>query len=570
MPGGEKLSKKRKRAAPRGQAKKKIENSGYSGGGANLSSNILKSWFPVKLSSKSDIDRNLPILRNRASDEAINTPIGAAAITTSTLNAVGTGLTLFPRLKYRILGISPDEAREWSRRVRQEFEMWASSRDCDIYRRNNFYDLQYIAYTAYLTDGDAFTLFRRQKPTAWMPYSLRLQVLEANRVSNPLLSGNTTPYGISSVEMRNTDNGNRIVSGVEVDDDGAIAAYWVSNKVPFDRIDVDGIVEWQRVEAFGARTGMPNILQICHDVRADQYRGVPYLAPVIETLKQVSRYTTAELASAIVKTFFSLFFTQSATNMDVGDVLGNPFGSYEGAENPDDAHAPIVDVGEYALGAGTLNALPKGVDVKAVDASNAQSTFKPFLDELIKQVGAALNIPSEVLTKAFTSSYSASRAALLQAWDEFKARRVWFSRDFCQPVYEAWLTEAVATGRVEAPGFFDDPLIRNAWCNAEWFGPAMSILDPTKDVTGSHLRVLYGLSTREREAAEMTGSDYEDNLAQLAYEKEKMDEFGIAESDKTTAAAASSSSGDSGDDDKKEGDDDDETMLENPQRGRFI
>lgn len=563
------MSKKRKRAAPRGQNKKKIENSGYSGGGANLSSNILKSWFPVKLSSKSDIDRNLQILRNRASDEAINTPIGAAAINTSTLNAIGTGLTLFPRLKYRILGISPDDAREWSRRVRQEFEMWASSKDCDIYRRNNFYDLQYVAYMAYLTDGDSFALFRRKMPTSWMPYSLRLQVLEANRVSNPLLSGNTAPYGISSVEMRNTDNGNRIVSGVEVDDDGAIAAYWVSNKVPFDRIDVDGIVEWQRVEAFGPKTGMPNILQICHDVRADQYRGVPYLAPVIETLKQVSRYTTAELASAIVKTFFSLFFTQSATSMDVGDVLGNPYGSYEG-ESMDESHAPIVDVGEYALGAGTLNALPKGVDVKAVDASNAQSTFKPFLDELIKQVGAALNIPLEVLTKAFTSSYSASRAALLQAWDEFKARRVWFARDFCQPVYEAWLTEAVATGRIEAPGFFDDPLIRNAWCNAEWFGPAMSILDPTKDVTGSHLRVLYGLSTREREAAEMTGSDYEDNLAQIAYEREKMKELGVTESDKTTSST-SAAAGDGQDEQSDEkGDENDEKMLENPQRGRFL
>lgn len=563
------MSKKWKRAAPRGQSKKKIENSGYSGGGANLSSNILKSWFPVKLSSKSDIDRNLQILRNRASDEAINTPIGAAAINTSTLNAIGTGLTLFPRLKYRILGISPDEARDWSRKARQEFEMWASSKDCDIYRRNNFYDLQYVAYMAYLTDGDSFALFRRKMPTSWMPYSLRLQVLEANRVSNPLLSGNTAPYGISSVEMRNTDNGNRIVSGVEVDDDGAIAAYWVSNKVPFDRIDVDGIVEWQRVEAFGPKTGMPNILQICHDVRADQYRGVPYLAPVIETLKQVSRYTTAELASAIVKTFFSLFFTQSATSMDVGDVLGNPYGSYEG-ESVDESHAPIVDVGEYALGAGTLNALPKGVDVKAVDASNAQSTFKPFLDELIKQVGAALNIPSEVLTKAFTSSYSASRAALLQAWDEFKARRVWFARDFCQPVYEAWLTEAVATGRIEAPGFFDDPLIRNAWCNAEWFGPAMSILDPTKDVTGSHLRVLYGLSTREREAAEMTGSDYEDNLAQIAYEREKMQELGVTESDKTTSST-SAAAGDGQDEQSDEkGDETDEKMLENPQRGRFL
>ena len=128
----------------------------------------------------------------------------------------------------------------------------------------------------------------------------------------------------------------------------------------------------------------------------------------------------------------------------------------------------------------------------------------------------------------------------------------------------------MATGRIEAPGFFDDPLIRNAWCNAEWFGPAMSILDPTKDVTGSHLRVLYGLSTREREAAEMTGSDYEDNLAQIAYEREKMQELGVTESDKTMSSA-SAAAGDGQDEQSDEkGDETDEKMLENPQRGRFL
>ena len=115
--------------------------------------------------------------------------------------------------------------------------------------------------------------------------------------------------------------------------------------------------------------------------------------------------------------------------------------------------------------------------------------------------------------KRFTSSYSASRAALLQAWEEYKLRRVWFARDFCQPVYESWLREAIALGRIDAPGFYDDPLIQKAWMNADWFGPTMSILDPVKDMNGSNLRVESGLSTREREAAEMTGTDLEENIA---------------------------------------------------------
>lgn len=509
--------KKRKRITSR-QRMPTVKNSGYSEGGASLTNKSMKAWLPKKLSAKTDIGANLAILRDRAADQAINTPIGAAAINTSMTHTVGAGLKLFPRPKFKTLGITAEEARQWTRKVEQEFELWASSTDCDLYRRNNFYDLQSIVYTGYMTDGDIFSVFRRKTPTFDMPYSLRLQVIEGNRVSNPRYSMYTTP---SAVEMINTDNGNRIINGVEIDADGAVVAYWISNKVPYDMLGTDILTEWKRIVAYGELSSMRNILQVCHDTRPEQYRGVPYLAPVIESLKNVSRFTTAELTSAIIKSFFALFFTESAKNTpSLNDMLDD--------SGVDDEREPVVDVNEYNLGPGTLNALPKGVDVKSIDSSNSQSTFDPFVTQIVKQMGAALNIPYEVMMKNFTSSYSASRAALLQAWEEFKLRRTWFARDFCQPVYEMWLMEAIALGRIEAPGFFDDPLMRRAWLNADWFGPTMSILDPIKDVNGSALRVEYGLSTREREAAEMTGTDLEENIEQLVYEQQLINKHGLA------------------------------------------
>ena len=496
------------------------KNSGYGDGGASQSNKSLKAWLPKRLSAKTDIGAHLEVLRNRSADQAINTPIGSAAISTSAIHTVGAGLKVFPRPKAKLLGISADEAREWTRRVEQEFDLWAQSKDCDLYRRNNFYDIQSIVYTGYLTDGDIFSVFRRKSPTTLLPYSLRLQVIEGNRISNPLYGAGFIYDGLTAVEMRSPDSNNRIINGVEIDGDGAVVAYWISNRVPNDVTGTDTVTAWTRVEAFGKKSGMPNILQICHDTRPEQYRGVPYLAPVIESLKQVSRYTTAELTSAIIKSFFALFFTEAVTSTSTfNDMLQD-----NGVE---DEREPVVDVNEYNLGPGTLNALPKGVDVKSVDSSNSQSTFDPFVSQLIKQIGASLNIPYEVLMKHFTSSYSASRAALLQAWEEFKLRRTWFARDFCQPIYEMWLVEAIATGRIEAPGFFDDPLIRKAWCNADWFGPTMSILDPVKDVNGSALRVTNGLSTREREAAEMTGTDLEENIEQLAYEQKLISQYGL-------------------------------------------
>lgn len=502
-----------------------VKNSGYSDGGASFQKDALRSWYPQRLSSKSDIDANLVTLRNRAADQATNTPLGSAAIVTSTMHAVGAGLRLFPRIPYKFLGLTAEEARDWERNTVREFKLWAGSKECDWRRRNNFYDLQNIAYATYLTDGDSFALFRRANPSFNMPYTLRIQLLEANRVSNPL-GGAGVGYSKANawgVEQLNPDNGNHIVNGIEVTQEGRLAAYWVSNKVPGDLVNIDGATIWQRIEAFGNTTGLPNMLQVCHDMRAEQYRGVPYLAPVLENLKQIGRYCDAELTAAIIRSFLSIFFTNTQASNSIDNILPS---AYED-ENRDGE--PVVDAAQYKLGPGQLNSLPKGVDVKTVDSSNAQSAYDSYMTHLEKSVAAALNIPYEVLLKCFGSSYTASRGALLQARDEFQTRRGWFAADFCQPICEQWLMEAVATGRIKCPGFFENPVKRDAWVAADWFGPSMSILDPIKDVTGAALRVKYGLTTREREAAEMTGSDLEENLEQIAYEQDLIKNLGIDE-----------------------------------------
>ena len=491
--------------------------SGYDGAGASRSNNVLKSWSPRWYSAGSDIDLNLETLRNRAADLSRNTAIGAAAINTSARSTIGSGLKLFPRVNHRQLGISAESAREWNRRAAEEFALWSTTVDCDLCRRNNFGDLQYIAYVSYLTDGDVFCLYRRKAPTARNPYTLRLQLLESNRVSTPTDGG---VYTYTPIEGR-AANGNRIVSGIEVDDDGELQAIYVSNRVPNDLVGREMITRWARVAAFG-ESGYPNLLQVAHDIRPGQYRGVPYLSSVIEPLKQVSRYTNAELASAIVKSFFSLFFIQPNQNYDINEMLRN------GGEMPEEAE---LDLKELKLGSGTLNALPRGVDVKTVDSGQSASAFPAFVGKLTQQIGSALGIPAEVLMQSFNSSYSASRAALLQANDEFQQRREWFVRDFCRPIYQVWLEEAIGLGRLKAPGFFEDARMRAAWSECEFYGPTMSSLDPLKEAQAAALRMELGLTTHEREAAEISGADFRQTLEQLKHERQLMGDDGIGSED---------------------------------------
>ena len=103
-----------------------------------------------------------------------------------------------------------------------------------------------------------------------------------------------------------------------------------------------------------------------------------------------------------------------------------------------------------------------------------------------------------------------------------------FVDSFCQPIYEEFLTEAVARGRIQAPGFFNDPAIRKAYCECTWPGPSQTSLNPVQEVTAAIKRVEQGFSTAQEETAKRTGGNYNRNIRQRAAEarrKREVDEI---------------------------------------------
>lgn len=500
-------------AVKRAAARKVLQfmNSGYSEGGASSRKKSMRGWTATSASPKEDIDYNLNTLRARSRDLFMNGPLGASALKTNVTNVIGPGLRLKARIDAEFLGLSEDEADAWEHQVEREFELWAKSKHCDALRINDFYDMQAIAFLGCLLNGDAFCIFKRAQETLWMPYTLRLHLIEADRVSTPW---ENATFG--DVEGKNPNNNNTIISGVEIDQEGATVAYWVCNTYPQSTV-IDKKKEWTRIEAFGAQTGRPNILHLMEADRAEQRRGVPYLAPVIEALKQLTRYTEAELMAAVVSGFFTVFIKTEGPSSD------QPFGDMFRGEDkvaPDD---PTV----YEMGYGAINVLNPGETIEIANPNRPNSQFDAFVNAMSRYIGAALEIPQELLQKAFQSSYSAARAALLEAWKMFRMRRAWIAKELCQPVYEEWLAEAVAIGRIKAPGFFTDPAIRQAWCQAEWNGPAPGQIDPMKEVMAAAKRIELGLSTRERETIEITGGDYDRNIKQLSRENRQMQNAGL-------------------------------------------
>lgn len=480
------------------------KNKGYGDAGASWRKRALKSFLASSGSAQEDIDQNNDTMRQRARMLYMAAPVATSAIRTNRTNVVGVGLKLKARINPSILSLSPEAADEWERHTEAEFDLWARRKQaCDATGVNNFYSLQQLTLMSWLLSGDVFVLIKQRDPTPLLPYSLRLQVIEADRISTPLKNGSYYSF----LTEGKANNGNKIYDGVEVDQSGAIAAYYIRNTYPHAVSAVRS--DWTRVEAYGARTGLPNVLQVMDVERPEQYRGVSYLAQVIEPLLQMRRYTESELTAALIESFFTAFIT---TEADATEMPFNEAGRPEITTDPD----------EYELGPGTMNVMKPGESVTFGSPSRPSSGFDTFMRSLCDQVGAALEIPSDLLLKAFNSSYSASRAALLEAWKAFRMRREWFVDDFCRPVYEIWLAEAVARGRISAPGFFTDPLIREAWLGCEWIGPSEGQLDPVKEITAEILACGEGFSTREQSTIRLNGGQWDANIEQIARENQRL------------------------------------------------
>lgn len=496
---------------------RRFTNSGYSHSGASRKKKSMQGWDSTSRSPQEDIGSNLGLLRERSRDLYMSGGIATGAIKKNQSNIIGSGLTLKCQLNYRMLGLTPEEAKAWEERTEFEFNLWALS-NIDHTGLLDFYDVQKVMLTGWLLNGDSLAVVKYADVSEWInPYRLRLHLIEADRLCNPDSTfGYSSLFGLDGYDFssyQELPNGGAIYNGLETDASGKVVAYWICNRYPNSLLPTSKPMEWVRVEAQNRVTGLPNVLFVVEPERAEQYRGVPYLAPVIEQIKQLNRYTEAEIAAAIINSFFTAFITTESQT--------NDFPLTDSISEDQQLNLPIEErLSSYEMGSGTINVLGPGEDVKFGEPKHPVSGFESFTKVMAQLAGASLDLPYEVLLGVFNSSYSASRAALLQAWRAFKDRRDWFAYAFCQPVYETWLFEAVATGRIQAPGFLTDPTRRKLWSQAIWIGPSPGQVDPVKEVQAAALRIKYRFSTHEREAMELTGMDYDNNVDVLRREYE--------------------------------------------------
>jgi lambda family phage portal protein len=481
--------------------------------GASRVVRSMADWFAKIGSGTSDLPASEQrTMRARSRDAFRSDLLARAVLTRARTNIVGTGLMCRPAVDFAALGMDQEAGEQLNADIQASWERWADDPvECDAEATLDVYGLQSLTLLSAMLSGDCFTLTPFEQRFGGIS-GLKVQIIEADRVENPNSEANRVG----------------LIDGVVLTALGMPVGYWVRSNHPGDSIVTAQPATWTYFPAFGAETGRRRVLHVWNDKeRPGQVRGAPYLAPILEPLRQLRRWTDNELMAAVISAMFTVFIEKSGEQLDEN---GNPIPFFGGPTstiptNPDGTQpdpstfAPPPNAQNISLGGGAIVEGAPGDKFVSVNPARPNLRFDPFFVAMAKQIGAALEMPLDELMLQYNASYSAARAAMLQAWRFYLSRRTMLVQQFCQPLYGLWMDEEVASGRLALAGYAD-PIRRRAFSRAIWIGPARGSMDEYKEAQAAELRIDIGVSNEALEAAAMTGESRDSIYAQRLRESQ--------------------------------------------------
>lgn len=467
---------------------------------------LRNDWNPLGGSADADLLPDLPTLRERSRDLHRNNAHAAAITGTIVENEIGTGIRPQCRLDREELGLDNDTARAFERAAERVWKRWGPRADAQ--NRMGIYEIQALIKRQIIENGEVLVLPLMLNDDRGRPLSLALEVLEADRLETP-------PGRRGDVQIRD---------GVELGARGEPVAYWIRKHHPGDimlgrgGVPVTSAQEHVRYPAVNA-AGRANVFHLYAVKRPGQTRGEPFYAPVLDAFKDLGDVMEATVVRERVKACFAAFVTKT-----------NPLEAAIGAGTTNAAGQRINE-----LEPGMMEYLMPGEDVRFGDPTGTGDTFDPFVQTMLRSMGAALGLPLELVLKDFSkTNYSSARAALLEARRFFRGGQHWMAARFCQPVWEMVLEEAWLRELLPPVNLFGEQ--REEWMQARWIAPGWGWVDPVKEVESSQKAIAAGLSTLAEECAGQ-GRDWEEVQYQREREEQLRKQLNLAPPPETPAPA---------------------------------
>ncbi len=357
-------------------------------------------WHPTSGDASAVTLDDLPLVRDRARDAALNDPIAQAVRRTMADHVVGRGLRPQCLVDHERLGITEQQAQDWQGECERHFEQ--ASCDADVTGRVGFAGLQRLMFLSAWDGGDAFVSFPMTATEVNPRKTTRIDLIEAERVD--------TPPGLFTNP--------RVSAGVETDDNGRPIAFHVYKGHPGDtRNQRDRFQFERRARVVNGRT---NVVQVYHQERIGQARGIPGLAQGIPLLDHVSNYVDEVLLAARMHNAMSFWIKTGGDPARFRDAMG-------------DRTDPYTKLKERGVQAGSVNILRKGDEAVFLGPTAPSAYFDPFVVRLLRIIASCIGGPYEIF---FGDVGAANYSSIRAAFQSFK-KKIASEQDTLIPALDA-------------------------------------------------------------------------------------------------------------------------------------
>lgn len=498
--------------------------------GAERLSRETMNWAPNMRSPDAMINPVKPMADARSRDMTLNDGYAMGAVQTNKDSIVGSHYRLNAQPNLKILGTGASDAwsEEFQEVVEERFELLAESDGnyFDAAASNNFTGLIRLAVASFCITGEVLGTAEWIRDNS-RPINTAIQLISPDRMSNPDLGPDTK----------------LLRRGVLHDFYGRPTGGYIRKTYPSDAYNYQDLNTWDFVP-IRKPWGRLQLLHIIEQLLPDQTRGVSDMVSVLKQMRMTKNFQDITLQNAVINASYAASIeselppTLIAEQMGKGQTFLDLMGGYM------TAMSQFLDGGKniHVDGAKIPTLFP-GTKLNMRPMGTPGGVGTGYEESLQRNICAALGISYEEYSKDYSKvSYSSARASMLGTWKAMTSKKKAVADRFASMIYTLWLEEEIAAGNIPLPpgmrrSDFYKPLMKEAFCQANWVGAGRGQIDELKETQAAVMRVKSGFSTYEEEIAKM-GRDWRKVFKQRAREEGLIKQLGLTFSLDATQAGA--------------------------------
>lgn len=443
---------------------------------------LTADWLATMQSINQELRTDLDRLRARGRELVQNNDYAEKFVGMVKNNIIGPGGI---RLQSRVQDGPAKPDKLASAAIESAWAEWSAA--ADITGTQSLRDICETLVGGLPSDGE-FLARLIQGADARNRFNFAIQIIDVDRID-------------TTFNTANGPNGNAVHMGVEVDSYRRPVALHIFAAHPMDGTHSNR----QRI-----RIPTDELLHRFKITRAEQMRGIPWMAPGMLSLHHLGNFKLSALLAAEHGANHYGFFTTPDGQAPLGGT---------------DANGETITTTQP----GTYDTLPNGVTFTPHESKYPNEVFGPFVKTTLQRIASGWRVAYHSLANDLEGvSYSSIRSGSLEERDRWAADQEWFITAFMEPVFQAWLKMALLSGAITMPNGSALPAAKiDKFRRHEWQPRRWEWVDPKGDMEAKILAVKAGIMSPQDLCASM-GYDFDDTLAAIQQAQQAAQTLGIS------------------------------------------